>query len=89
MVRTTGVTGTRRLIAVRVAVTVPRIIIKTGRAGPDGREEELTEYICDTPGCPNVAIHVLGGVANRCTARESSVAAEIEARDDTPVRVRR
>jgi hypothetical protein len=54
--------GTGDRIAVTVAVTVPRIIIKTGRAGPDGREEELTEYICDAPGCPNVAIHVLGGV---------------------------
>jgi hypothetical protein len=53
--------GTRHLITARVAVTVPRIIIKTGRAGPDGREEELSEYMCDTPGCPNVATHVLGG----------------------------
>jgi len=54
--------GTTDRITARVAVTVPRIIIKTGRAGPDGREEELSEYMCDTPGCPNVAIHVLGGV---------------------------
>ena len=56
-----GSYGISGIIAVRVAVTVPRIIIKTGRSGPDGREEELSEYMCDTPGCPNVATHVLGG----------------------------
>jgi hypothetical protein len=44
-------------------VTVPRITIKTDLAGPDGREEELAEYICDTPGCPNIAVQVLGRVA--------------------------
>jgi len=42
---------------------VPQIIIKTGLEDPDGREEELAEYICDTPGCPNIAEHVLGRVA--------------------------
>ena len=26
----------------------------------DGREELLTEYLCDQPDCPNVATHVLG-----------------------------
>jgi hypothetical protein len=46
-----------------VIVTVPRITIKIGFADPDGREEELAEYMCDTPGCPNVATHVLGRVA--------------------------
>jgi hypothetical protein len=61
-----GSYGTRDVVAVKVAVTVPRIIIKTGRAGPDGREEELSEYMCDTPGCPNVATHVLGGVTELC-----------------------
>jgi hypothetical protein len=38
---------------------MPQVTIKTGIAGPDGREEELTEYLCDWPGCPNVAEHVL------------------------------
>ena len=28
----------------------------------DRREEELSEYLCDSPGCPNVAMHVLGYV---------------------------
>jgi hypothetical protein len=41
---------------------VPQVIIKTGLTGPDGREEELIEYMCDTPGCPNVATNVLGSV---------------------------
>ena len=30
---------------------------------PDGREEVLTEYLCDHPGCSNIATHVLGYVA--------------------------
>jgi hypothetical protein len=42
---------------------VPRVIIKTGLPGVDGREEELVEYVCDIPGCPNVATQVLGHVA--------------------------
>jgi len=28
----------------------------------DGREETLSEYICDWPDCPNVAVEVLGVV---------------------------
>jgi hypothetical protein len=39
--------------------TVPKVIIKSGLPGLDGHEEELTEYICDVPGCPNFATHVL------------------------------
>ena len=41
---------------------MPQVTIKTGIAGPDGREEELSEYLCDWPDCPNVAAHVLGCV---------------------------
>jgi hypothetical protein len=41
---------------------MPQITIKTGMAGPDGHEEELSEYLCDCPGCPNIAAHVLGYV---------------------------
>ena len=41
---------------------MPRVTIKTGFMGPDGREEELAEYICDATGCPNPASHVLGCV---------------------------
>lgn len=39
---------------------MPQITIKTGLKAPDGREESLTEYFCDWPGCPNVATEVLG-----------------------------
>ena len=38
----------------------PRVTIKTGLTAPDGREEELTEYLCDYPNCPNVATHTVG-----------------------------
>jgi hypothetical protein len=41
---------------------MPSVTVKTGITGADGREEELTEYICNWPGCPNFAQHVLGYV---------------------------
>ena len=41
---------------------MPQVKIKTGIAGPDGSEEELSEYLCDWPGCPNIAEDVLGCV---------------------------
>jgi hypothetical protein len=37
-----------------------RVTIKSGFIAPDGREEELSDYFCDWPDCPNVATHVLG-----------------------------
>ena len=40
---------------------MPRVTLKAGPA-PDGREEELSEYLCDWPDCPNIATHVLGCV---------------------------
>jgi hypothetical protein len=39
---------------------MPLVTIKTGFHTPDGGEETLTEYLCDWPGCPNVAVHLLG-----------------------------
>jgi hypothetical protein len=41
---------------------VPQVRIKTGFASADGQEEILTEYLCDWPGCPNVAVRMLGGL---------------------------
>jgi len=41
---------------------MPQVTIKTGVLAPDGNEEKLTEYLCDWPGCPNIATHVLGCV---------------------------
>jgi len=41
---------------------MPRVTIKAGITDSNGREEELTEYLCDSPGCPNVATQVLGCV---------------------------
>jgi hypothetical protein len=39
---------------------MPRVTIKTGFTTPDGHEEVLSEYLCDYPGCQNVATHMLG-----------------------------
>jgi hypothetical protein len=39
---------------------MPHVTINTGIKAPDGHEEILTEYICDWPGCPNIATDVLG-----------------------------
>ena len=41
---------------------MPQVVIASGMTGPDGREDTLTEYLCDSPGCPNIASHVLGCV---------------------------
>ena len=41
---------------------MPRVTIRTGNIAPNGQEEVLTEYICDWPDCPNVAVHVAGVV---------------------------
>ena len=40
--------------------SIPSVTIKTGLIDPYGREELLTEYLCDHPGCPNIATRVLG-----------------------------
>jgi len=42
------------------AQNMPLVIVKTGMTAPNGQEEQLTEYLCDWPGCANVATHVLG-----------------------------
>jgi hypothetical protein len=39
---------------------MPRVTFKTGFTKPDGGEEVLTEYLCDSPGCPKVGVHLLG-----------------------------
>jgi hypothetical protein len=41
---------------------MPQVAIKTGFVAPDGSEEKLSEYLCDRPGCPNIATQVLGCV---------------------------
>ena len=41
-------------------LTVPQVTIKTGFIDQDGREEELTEYLCDYPNCPNIAANAFG-----------------------------
>ena len=39
---------------------MPRVTIPTGIFGPDGREEELSEFLCDAPDCPNIATEAIG-----------------------------
>lgn len=39
---------------------MPRVTLCTD---VDGREECLSEYICDWPDCPNVAEEIVGSVA--------------------------
>lgn len=41
---------------------MPQVTIRTGFDGPDGCEEVLTEFLCDAPGCGNVATEVVGSV---------------------------
>jgi hypothetical protein len=41
---------------------MPLVTIKTGFRSADGKEETLTQYMCDWPGCPNPAVHVLGSI---------------------------
>ena len=40
---------------------MPRVTIRTGFFAADGEEEILSEYLCDWPGCANMAEHVVGG----------------------------
>jgi hypothetical protein len=41
---------------------MPPVMLKTGIADDEGREETLTAYVCDWPDCPNMAEFVLGAV---------------------------
>jgi hypothetical protein len=41
---------------------MPRVTLKSGLVAADGRDDELSEYLCDSPDCPNIATHVLGCV---------------------------
>jgi hypothetical protein len=40
-------------------LAVPQVTIRTVI---DGREETISDYLCDWPDCPNVGIHVVGVV---------------------------
>jgi hypothetical protein len=41
---------------------MPRVTIKTGFTAADGKEEVLHEYLCDIPGCGNIAVLSLGPI---------------------------
>jgi len=38
------------------------VTIRTGQVGSDGQEESITEYLCDSPDCPNIATHIVACV---------------------------
>jgi len=40
---------------------MPRVTLRAGES-TDGKEDTVSEYICDSPDCPNVAVHVIGVV---------------------------
>jgi hypothetical protein len=40
--------------------SMPQVTIKTGFIAANGQEEVLTEYLCDWPGCANVAENMVG-----------------------------
>jgi hypothetical protein len=39
-----------------------RVPLVTIRTVVDGREETLSQYVCDWPDCPNAAVHVVGAI---------------------------
>jgi hypothetical protein len=39
---------------------MPKVTYRTGFTDANGREEVLSEYVCDWPDCPNLAEHVVG-----------------------------
>lgn len=41
---------------------MPHVTVKSGLTNQDGCEDKLAEYLCDWPGCANIANHVLGRV---------------------------
>jgi len=42
---------------------VPRVTLRIGETTPDGKEEVLSEYMCDWPDCPNMGVHLMGSIA--------------------------
>ncbi|MGH9901895.1 MAG: hypothetical protein ACRD68_08810 [Pyrinomonadaceae bacterium] len=41
---------------------MPLVTIRTDVTDADGGEETISEYLCDCPDCPNIAVHVVGVV---------------------------
>ena len=40
---------------------MPRVTLRAHESA-DGKEDTVSEYLCDQPDCPNVAVHVVGVV---------------------------
>lgn len=43
---------------------MPRVSLRASFPALNGQEQEdvLTQYLCDWPGCPNGAVHLLGPI---------------------------
>ena len=67
---------------------MPRVTIRTDFLAPDGREEEISEYLCDAPGCPNIATHVVGCIRevglSVVTCQEHAVGRTSNSANDRP-----
>jgi hypothetical protein len=70
-----------------------RVVIKSGFMTPEGSQEELAEFMCDWPECPNIATQVLGcvkelglsrAVCDEHAARSSAVDSRTETRSREP-----
>jgi hypothetical protein len=40
---------------------MPRVTLRAPESA-DGKEDTVSEYICDSPDCSNIAVHVVGVV---------------------------
>jgi hypothetical protein len=67
-------------------VVMPQVTIKIAFDAPNHDPEVLSEYLCDWPGCANVAVHVLGCVKEigAVAAVCDEHAAALEARKPRP-----
>jgi hypothetical protein len=75
-------------MATALSTDMSHVTLRTGIVGPDGREETISEYLCDWPDCPNAAVHVLGVVreiaALSAVCDEHAAIIERRKRDDMP-----
>ena len=40
---------------------MPRVTLRASESA-DGKEDTVSEYLCDSPDCPHIAVHVVGVV---------------------------
>jgi len=70
-----------------------RVVIESGFITPEGSPEELAEFMCDWPDCPNIATQVLGcvkelGLASAVCNEHAVGSSAVHSRTETPSRER-